>query len=161
MSQPHELARIRIVDMDGARGNFSQAFASLTNPIFEELRRQQQGFSDVAAWSRTSFDLADGGETRLARGVMVSGGYFGMLRLSPAAGRLLADPDDRAGCPLRAVLAYDFWRRGSERSAAVGRTPDAQRTADRESSASRRRASTVSTSAPASTSPSRFAPSPR
>ena len=58
-----------------------------TNPVFEELRRQQQGFSEVAAWSRTSFNLADGGEIRLARGVMVSGGYFGMLgsRRRPAA----------------------------------------------------------------------------
>ena len=123
VSRPHELARVRIANMDGARGNFSQAFPSLTNPIFEELRREQQGFSEVAAWSRTSFNLADSGEIRLARGVMVSGGYFGMLGLSPAAGRLLADPDDRAGCPPRAVLAYDFWQRefGSDPHA-VGRT---------------------------------------
>jgi putative ABC transport system permease protein len=123
VSRPHELARIRIANMDGARGNFSQVFPSLTNPVFEELRRQQQGFSEVAAWSRTSFNLADGGEIRLARGVMVSGGYFGMLGLSPAAGRLLAHPDDTAGCPPRAVLSYDFWQRefgGDPR--AVGRS---------------------------------------
>jgi predicted permease len=111
VSRPHEIARIRIANMDGARGNFSQAFPSLTNPVFDELRRQQQGFSEVAAWSRTSFDLADGGEIRLARGMMVSGGYFGMLGLSPAAGRLLANPDDSAGCAPRVVLSYDFWRR--------------------------------------------------
>src|SRR5512145_253464 len=109
--------------MDGARGNFSQAFPSLTNPVVEELRRQQQGFSEVAAWSRTSVNLADGGEIRLARGMMVSGGYFGMLGLSPAAARLLGHPDDTAGCAPRAVLSYDFWRRefgGDPR--AVGRS---------------------------------------
>ena len=63
-----EPARVRIVNMDGARGNRSSPYDPLNNPVFEQIRRQQQGFTDVAAWSSTSFNLADGGEMRLRAG---------------------------------------------------------------------------------------------
>ena len=61
--------------MDGVRGNRFSAYDPLNYPVFEQIRRQQQGFTDVAAWSGTSFNLADG-ETRPARGLFVSGTFF-------------------------------------------------------------------------------------
>ena len=123
VARPWELARVRIVNMDGARGNRSSPYNPLNNPVFEQIRRQQQGFTDVAAWSRTSFNLADGGEMRPARGLFVSGTFFDVLGIAPAAGRLIADADDTPGCAPRVVLSHAFWTRemgGDPR--AIGRT---------------------------------------
>jgi predicted permease len=121
--RPWELAWVRIVNMDGARGNRTSPYDPLNYPVFEQVRRQQQGFIDVAAWSSTSFNLADGGEMRPARALFVSGTFFDVLGIAPAAGRLIADADDTGGCAPRVVLSHAFWT--SEMGAdprAIGRT---------------------------------------
>jgi putative ABC transport system permease protein len=123
VAKPWELARIRIADGSGARGNFNSPYAPVNNPVFEQIRRQQQGFTDVAAWGASGFNLADGGEMRPARGLIVSGTFFDLLGAAPALGRLFSNADDRRGCEPRAVLSHAFWQRefGGDR-AIVGRT---------------------------------------
>ena len=120
---PSELAEIRLVDPAGMRGNFHSWNPTLTNPIWEQIRARQQGFSSLLAAGTTGFNLATGGESRPAQGLWVSGGFFDALGVRPAAGRVLTDADDRRGCPARAVLSYPFWQReyGGDRSV-VGRT---------------------------------------
>ena len=44
-------------------------------------------------------------------GTFVSGNYFGVFALSPAAGRLFVDADDQKGAPVTAVMSYDAWQR--------------------------------------------------
>jgi len=44
-------------------------------------------------------------------GTFVSGNYFRVFGLSPAAGRLLVDADDQKGAPITAVVSYDAWQR--------------------------------------------------
>jgi macrolide transport system ATP-binding/permease protein len=44
-------------------------------------------------------------------GTFVSGNYFRVFGLSPAAGRLFIDADDQKGVPIRAVVSYDAWQR--------------------------------------------------
>jgi len=83
---------------------------SLTNPLWEQLRDQQDVFRGVFAWGDERFDLARGGTVHLANGIWVSGGLFDVLGLRPAAGRLIAAYDDRRGCPALAVLSYGFWQ---------------------------------------------------
>ena len=123
VARPSELARIRIADMSGARGNFSSPYRPVNNRVFEQIRGQQRGFTDVTAWGVSGFNLADGGETRFARGLIVSGTFFELLGTQPALGRLIADADDRRGCEPRVVLSHAFWQRefGGDR-AIVGRT---------------------------------------
>src|SRR5690242_19227824 len=43
-------------------------------------------------------------------GTFVSGNYFRVFGLSPAAGRLLMDADDQKGAPITAVMSYDAWQ---------------------------------------------------
>jgi len=43
-------------------------------------------------------------------GTFVSGNYFRVFGLSPAAGRLFLDADDQAGAPITAVMSYDAWQ---------------------------------------------------
>ena len=117
-----ELARVRIVNMDGARGNRSP-YDPLNHPVFEQIRRQQQGFTDVAAWSSDSFNLADGGEMRLRAGPLRLGHLLRCARHRAGGRRLIADADDKPGCAPRVVLSHAFWTRemgGDPR--AIGRT---------------------------------------
>jgi len=50
---PHELVEVRITDMKGARGGIGRS-PSVTNPIWEQLRDHQQGFSGLFAWGADS-----------------------------------------------------------------------------------------------------------
>jgi putative ABC transport system permease protein len=110
IADPDNLLEVRLASMDGARGSFQTWHESVTQPIWRELQTRQQAFN-LFAWSRASFNLADGGEVRSAGGLWVSGEFFNVLGLRPAQGRLLSPEDDRPGCAPRAVLGYGFWQR--------------------------------------------------
>jgi predicted permease len=62
------------------------------------------------AWGDGAFVVGRGAEARRARGLWVSGGFFGALGVAPARGRLLAPGDDRSGCDAAAVIGYGFWQ---------------------------------------------------
>jgi predicted permease len=111
VADPASLAEIRIDDMSGARGSFQTWHPAVTNPIWEAIRDRQAAFSGIFAWSGTTFNLADGGEMRLASGLWVSGSFFEVLGVRPALGRVLTPADDRRGCAAQAVLSYAFWNR--------------------------------------------------
>ena len=76
-------------------------------PEFEELAAMESGY----AWRPITVRRA--GAQTVAKSVMgtfVSGNYFRVFGLSPAAGRLLSDADDQKGAPLTAVMSYDTWK---------------------------------------------------
>ncbi len=109
---PQELAEVRIQEMTGARGNFSTRYNGVTNPIWEELRDRQQGFSGIFAWGTGSFNLAQGGEARPAKALWVSGDFFNVLRVPPLLGRVFSKSDDQRGCNAPGVvLSHGFWQR--------------------------------------------------
>jgi putative ABC transport system permease protein len=109
---PHELTEIRIADLTGARGSFSTRYAAVTNPIWEQLRDRQQSFSGLAAWGTDTFNLAQGGETRPAKALWVSGDFFNVLGVPPALGRVFTADDDRRGCNAPGVvLSHAFWQK--------------------------------------------------
>lgn len=116
------LIEVRLATMEGARGNFQTAHAAVTQPIWRAVQERQQAF-DLFAWSRGGFNLSQSGEARPADGLWVSGSFFDILRLRPAAGRLLSPGDDHPGCAPRVVLGYAFWQRayGADPSV-IGRT---------------------------------------
>ena len=123
MPIPSSLVEVHIADRDGARGNFETWFSSVTQPIWREIARNREPFSGLFAWGRDEFSLSNGGEVRTAKGLWVSGEFFGTLGVTPAAGRLLSIDDDQPGCAPRAVLGHAMWQRayGGDPSA-VGRT---------------------------------------
>jgi predicted permease len=123
IANPAGLYEVRIVNMDGARGNVQTWHPSVTQPIWRQVQSRQQAFAGLFAWSRTAFNLAERGEVRLANGLWVSGEFFTTLGVQPALGRFLVPTDDAPGCALRAVLGHGFWRRnyGADPSV-VGRT---------------------------------------
>ena len=122
VEKPGELFQVQVGNADegGGGSGLNDVF---TTPMWEQLRDHQDVFSRTFAWGGNSFYLAEGGTTRTVDGLWVSGGFFSVLGLRPAAGRLIADSDDRRGCPAVAVLSYGFWqeRYGGAKSA-VGST---------------------------------------
>lgn len=110
VQHPEQLAIVRIGNFDSASGNFSSRYSQATNPQWEQIRAQQQGFSGIFAWSPERINLARGGEIREANVLWVSGDFFDVLGVKPEAGRLLNASDDRRGCSGAAVISDSFWR---------------------------------------------------
>ncbi len=76
-------------------------------PEFEELAAMESGY----AWRPITVRRA--GPQTVAKSVtatFVSGNYFRVFGLSPAAGRLFVDADDQKGAPITAVMSYEAWR---------------------------------------------------
>lgn len=124
VKEPQNLAGIRIADMTGARGNFSSPHPTVTNPIWEKIRDNQQAFSGVFAWGTDAFNLTTGGEARYAQALSVSGDFFNVLGIRPILGRVFAPGDDQRGCGSPGtVVSYAFWQSefGGDRSI-VGKT---------------------------------------
>ena len=79
-------------------------------PMFLDLQRDQQVFTDIAAHVDFGANLSAQGRTISAEGLMVSGSYFPVLGLVPALGRLIGPDDAKVpGDGRVAVLAYDYW----------------------------------------------------
>ena len=81
-------------------------------------------FSTVFAYTYVqNFNVIVRGEAESIGGGFVSGNYFSGLGVPPAAGRLIADEDDRSGAPATVTLAYAYWqRRFNGDPAAVGKS---------------------------------------
>lgn len=80
-------------------------------PMFRDLERLQAPFSGLAAHRPFEASLSTGEQARRDRGVFVSGSYFSVLGLRPAAGRLLDSRDERV--PAQAdsvVLSHAYWQ---------------------------------------------------
>ena len=104
--------RLRERDVELTRGNKGMMrYAPITNPLWEKVREQQQGFSSIAAWGIGGFNLAQGGEVRPARGLWVSGSFFNVLGINPVLGRTFNEADDQRGCNTPGVvISHGFWQ---------------------------------------------------
>jgi len=78
--------------------------------MFRDLQDGQTGFSGLAAHVAIDANLSFEGHTEKGQGMLVSGSYFPVLGLQPAAGRLLGPADDRApGSHYLVVLSHGYW----------------------------------------------------
>jgi putative ABC transport system permease protein len=94
--------------------------ASFSYPAYRELRDKNTVLSGLLATYPFDASVAAGGRTERAAGDLVSGNYFAVLGVGPAAGRTLAASDDTApGAHPVAVLSYGYWTRRFGGSSAV------------------------------------------
>jgi predicted permease len=108
---PQELVELR-PQTQGRWGATTGRRSLATYAIWDELRRSQRSFSGLLAWGTYRFDLSSSGESRFVPGLWVSGSFFDVLGVAPAAGRLFAESDDVRGCGTPGVVLGDaFWRR--------------------------------------------------
>ena len=99
---PDELVQVNFGGED--RGGY------FTNPLWEQVRDRQTGFQSIAAFSETSFNIADGGEVRNVLGMWASGDFFTLFGMQAELGRLFTRADDQRGCSGIGVLGHGFWR---------------------------------------------------
>jgi len=109
--EPHRLAQIEIPNM-----NFGilEGQDNLSYALYQEIRANQQAFSNIFAWNSgyTTLRLGQGAATRQVSVLAVTGSFAATLGISPAAGRLFRPEDDFRGCPAPGVvLSYPFWQR--------------------------------------------------
>jgi len=95
------------------RGRMSGARRWLSYAEFERLRDHATGFSGLMA-SQSRLNTwqvrVDGGEPEETSGRLVSGGFFAVLGVHPAIGRLFTTTEDR-GEPAFAVVSHAYWQR--------------------------------------------------
>jgi predicted permease len=78
--------------------------------MFRDLEKAPSAFSAIAAHRLTSVSLSIRNEPRTGEAVMVSGGYFPLLGLRAAVGRLLTPDDDKVvGANFVTVVSHAFW----------------------------------------------------
>jgi predicted permease len=79
-------------------------------PLYQDLQKKAEPFSEVICRRLFDASLAVDNQTERVDAEMVSGNYFSMLGVAPAAGRVLSSNDDQVfrGHPV-AVLSYAYW----------------------------------------------------
>ena len=111
VANPQELAYLDYAPHSTRGGWWSTRSAVFSWANWESIRKHQQAFSDVIAWSAKQFNLAAEGKARYAEGQLVSGNFFRVLGAQAMVGRVFGDGDDRLGCGSPgAVIGYSFWQ---------------------------------------------------
>ncbi|MGB7623304.1 MAG: ABC transporter permease [Terriglobia bacterium] len=120
VEQPKQLVQILFQGWGGTGSHTSY-------PDFEDFRDRNHALSGVSAVFWLNPPLLDArleGQPEPISGQLVSGNFFSLLGVHPAAGRLLTPEEDRAGAGARvAVLSHAYWmRRFGGESSALGRS---------------------------------------
>jgi predicted permease len=107
----HDAARIVSIAETNAKvpDGFEAAY-----PDYQDWRRQQQSFSQVAAYCVVAPDtvsLVMDGHAEQVHRVLASGNFFSTLGVSALTGRLIDQQDDQPGHDNVAVLSASAWQR--------------------------------------------------
>ncbi len=118
---PERLVRFHTTDQPPNTSQTGYNDTSLTEPVFEELRKQHNVLSDLVAYVPLSFRkvaVRFGAEPEEANADMVSGNFFSRLGVRPARGRGFTPEDESQHTPT-AVLSYAYWTRRFARNPSV------------------------------------------
>ena len=128
---PHELvvlhwkAKTDPAVIHGMAGSMFSDSAGRMSPnfpfaAFETLRDHPDVLSTIFTYATANrLNIVVQGQADLADGQYVGSGFYSGLGVTPAAGRLIGDEDDRTGAPPVVVLSYAFWRRRFNANPAV------------------------------------------
>lgn len=115
-ASPNQLVWITSVRSDSPSSPF-------TLPEFMDYRTRTRALSGLAGFAYWSASLAGEGVTERLTGARMSGNTFDVLGVSPSAGRLLRENDDRPDAPAVLILSYRLWQRRYGGAAdVIGRT---------------------------------------
>jgi len=116
VKDPEQLVVVGDPSDPNERSNGTPSVDVFSYPLYKELRDRNSVFTGLCAAGTDHHIAVDSGQGASAdeaiAGRMVSGNYFSVLGLRPAAGRLFIGTDDTAenANPV-VVLAYSYWRR--------------------------------------------------
>ena len=116
VERPKELVRF---EWNGAFSGSMSSFGGdsenhhnyFSYPMYKDLRDHNQVFSGMLAADKTSVGVSWHNQAENQDAEVVTGNYFQMLGLRPAAGRLLTPQDDTAkNANSVLVLSYSYWK---------------------------------------------------
>jgi macrolide transport system ATP-binding/permease protein len=106
VEEPNQLLRVFLSYQDGPD------YGAFSHRDYLNLREKSGVFSGLAAQREAVFGLGQGAEIEPVQGVVVSGNYFDVLRVKPAAGRaFLPEEDSTPGSHPVAVISHRLWGR--------------------------------------------------
>jgi predicted permease len=123
VQHPEALVQVSAPDSETYGGGMGDG-TELSYAMYRDLRDHNSVFSGMFCRMQTSMQVNYGGRTEQVAGELVSGTFFPLLGLQPAAGRLFSAADERSigGHPV-AVLSHGYWRsRFGGDPAVVGKT---------------------------------------
>ncbi len=91
--------------------------AGVSGPDFEDFRRAQKVFTDLAARAEFTFSVRVRESTERLVGDMVTSNFFDVLGVSPRPGRNFTETEERERAPV-AIVSHRFW------VSRFGRDPD-------------------------------------
>jgi putative ABC transport system permease protein len=126
VEKPKELVRF---EWTGAFNGSASSFGGDTDnyfsyPMYKDLQAKNQVFTDILATDRVGAGLSWHNQAEERDGEVVSGNYFQLLGLHPAAGRLFTLQDETAkdANPV-VVLGHEYWKgRFSSSRDVIGQT---------------------------------------
>jgi predicted permease len=127
VQRPNELYRLGDTDDCCVNGGLAGSFSLFSYDLYTHLRDGAPEFSHLAAFQANVRPITigradDDTPPETLEGSFVSGNYFQMFELVPAAGRLLQPSDDTRGAAPAGVLSYRAWtNRFQRRPDVVGR----------------------------------------
>jgi predicted permease len=113
VERPAELYRLGDGNDCCVNSGLAGSYSLFSTRLFEHLKVNTPELSSLAAFQATTISMGvrrPGAQAGTALpGMFVTGNYFTMFGVRPAAGRLLRADDDRAGAAPVAVMAYWAW----------------------------------------------------
>jgi len=83
---------------------------SASNDFYRHIAASTESLEGVAVWSRVALTISRGGQGQSVSGTIVSGNYFAVLGMRPAAGRFfLPDEDSTPLAHPVIVVSHAFW----------------------------------------------------
>jgi len=104
-----EVDRLTVVQEYSPQAPFSSARVSPANYL--DWRQQADQFDSMAAFVWSDINMSGGQEAERVHGFQVSGEFFDMIGVRPAAGRLVERTDDAIGMGNVIVLGDALWKR--------------------------------------------------
>src|SRR4051812_32135533 len=116
VKDPQQLAVVGDPTRASSRSNGTPRTDVFSYPLYKEIRDHNSVFNGLSAGATDHHIEVDPGNSQFPdqqiTGRMVSGNYFTVLGVQPAAGRLFGDGDDAAeGANPVVVLSYEYWQK--------------------------------------------------
>jgi len=108
VSDPESLV---LIATRGSHTGSNRGRNALSYPMYKDYRERNQVFAGVLCRRGEDVNVGFEGATERVEGELVSGNYFAVLGVRPAAGRLFSKSDETSpGANPVVVLNYDYWR---------------------------------------------------
>jgi putative ABC transport system permease protein len=103
----HDANRLVMVWEDDSAYGFPANTPSPGN--FSEWKRQNDVFSDTAAYSGRTFNLTGHGNPEQFRGIQMTANMFPLLGVKPELGRNILPSEDKPGATYAVILSHGVW----------------------------------------------------